>query len=131
MTRFPRYLWAAPNTLIGLLVLPLALAGGVIRRRDGVIEAHGGGLKWALGPFAEAVTLGHVILARNAHHLDRWRAHERRHVRQYERWGPAFLPAYFLCGAWCLLRGRHPYRDNPFEIDAGLQSTSRIDRSTA
>lgn len=131
MIRLLRYLWAAPNSLIGLLLLPLALAGGHIRRRDGTLEACGGGLKWALGPFAEAITLGHVILARNPRHLDRWRAHERRHVGQYERWGPAFLPAYFLAGAWCLLRGRRPYRDNPFEIEAGLQSTRRIEKSTA
>lgn len=131
IARLLRVLWASPNSLIGLLLLPLALGGGRIRRRDGTLEACGGGLKWALGPFAEAITLGHVILARDARQLDRWRAHERRHVRQYERWGPAFLPAYFLGSVWCLLRGRHPYRDNPFEIDAGLQSTKRSDRSTA
>ena len=115
-----RYLWAAPNSLIGLLLLPLALGGGRIRRRDGTLEACGGGLKWALGPFAEAITLGHVILARNPRHLDYWREHERRHVRQYERWGPLFLPAYILLAGWCLISGKHPYRDHPLELEAGL-----------
>ncbi len=117
--------------MLGLILLVFALAGGQIRRHRGTLEGCGGALQWVLGPWAAAVTLGHVILARDAGRLDHWREHERRHVRQYERWGPLFLPAYLLGGAWCLIRGRHPYRDNPFEIDAGLQSTRRIEKSTA
>jgi hypothetical protein len=113
------YLWAGPNSLLGLTLLPLALAGGRVRQHRGTLEASGGALRWALGPWAEAITLGHVILARNARQMDRWRAHERRHVRQYERWGPLFLPAYALFGMVCLLRGRSPYREHPFEMDAG------------
>ncbi len=33
-------------------------------------------------------------------------------------WGPLFLPAYLLAGAWQGLRGRRPYWDNPFEVEA-------------
>lgn len=119
------YLWAAPNSLLGLLLIPLALAGGRVRSCRGTLEACGGGLKWLLGPYAEAVTLGHVILAKHPHSLNRWRAHERRHVRQNEIWGPLFIPAYLLSSVWCLLRGRRPYRDNPFERQAGLAKYSR------
>ena len=61
------------------------------------------------------MTLGHVVLGRNARALEVTRAHERVHVRQYESWGPFFLPAYFLAGAYALAMGRHPYFDNRFE----------------
>lgn len=67
---------------------------------------------------ASALTLGHVVLARDAECHERTRIHERVHVRQVERWGLFFLPAYLLCSFWLLLRGRNPYRDNPFEIEA-------------
>jgi hypothetical protein len=115
-----RYLWAAPNSLLGLLLIPLALAGGQVRRHHGILEASGGALKWALGPWIEALTLGHVILAKDELRLRHWRDHERRHVLQYERWGPFFLPLYLFLGIWCWLRGRHPYGQHPFELDAGL-----------
>ena len=39
-------------------------------------------------------------------------------MRQYERWGPFFLPAYLLSSLLQLLRGRHPYRENHFERQA-------------
>jgi hypothetical protein len=93
-------LWAAPNSLLGLLLgLVWWLAGGQAQRVDGVLElalpdrpAKAGRHRWRL-PFA-AITLGHVVLAVNAHEMHRWRAYERVHVAQYERWGPLFLPAY-------------------------------------
>jgi hypothetical protein len=46
------------------------------------------------------------------------RAHERVHVRQYERWGPLFLPSYLFLSLYMYLRGCDPYRDNPFEREA-------------
>src|SRR5690606_18564437 len=98
-----RYFWASPNTFIGLAVVPFVLATrGRIQVIDGVLEAYGGLLPWLLRraiPLpggAEAITLGHVVLARDREVLDATRAHERVHVRQYETWGPAFIPAYFL-----------------------------------
>jgi hypothetical protein len=65
-----------------------------------------------------AMTLGHVILAVDRSTLAQLRAHERVHVRQYERWGPLFVPAYFLSSLVQLLRGRNPYRENHFERQA-------------
>jgi hypothetical protein len=44
--------------------------------------------------------------------------HELEHVRQYEKWGPLFVPAYLIAAVWVWLRGRHHYRDNPFELAA-------------
>ena len=117
-----RYLWAGPTSLPGLFAAAATLlTGGRGRRRGGVIEISGGFAGWILPrrPFrAEALTLGHVILGRTAGALDRYRDHELAHVRQAERWGPAFLPAYLLASVWAHLSGRHYYRDNWFEIDA-------------
>lgn len=111
--------WAAPNSLVGLLLwLVLLPAGAQARVVDGVIEVtalpQAPRRRW---PFA-AITLGHVIVATHASELQRLRMHEWEHVRQGERWGPLFLPAYLLAGGWQWLRGRHPYRDNPFEVQA-------------
>jgi hypothetical protein len=118
------WLWASPNTLIGVLLLALwvLLFGARIRWVDGALEAAPSrplrprGWRMRL-PFA-AVTLGHVVVAVDEQELDRHRAHERVHVRQYERWGPAFLPAYVASSAWQWLEGRHPYWDNRFEVEA-------------
>ena len=118
------YLWASPNTFLGLLVVPLAAFGGGVRRLDGVVEAHGGAVAWLLERAtklwggAAAVTLGHVVIGRDEECLERSRAHERVHVRQYERWGPFFLPAYLLSSLRAWLLGRDPYRDNRFEREA-------------
>lgn len=124
MTRFLRYLWAGPTTLIGLVVALALMRRGRLACVDGVVEAHGPLLERALASFtplargAEAMTLGHVVLGGNARALDATRTHERVHVRQYESWGPFFLPAYFLAGAYALVMGRHPYFDNRFEREA-------------
>lgn len=119
-----RYVWAAPATVLGLLCATVSLWRGRVSVVQGVIEAHGPLLRWALRRLvplaggAAAVTFGHVVLGTDARALERTRAHERVHVRQYERWGPLFLPAYLLAGAHAWLRGGHPYRDNRFEIEA-------------
>ena len=44
--------------------------------------------------------------------------HEMVHVRQYERWGPFFIPAYLACSLGLWLAGKDAYRDNPFEREA-------------
>jgi hypothetical protein len=78
--------------------------GGRIQRRGRVFEFYGGAVAWLLerapgtGCGAAAMTLGHV--------------------RQYERWGPLFVPAYLLCSAFIHCRGGDGYRDNPFEREA-------------
>jgi hypothetical protein len=119
-----RYLWAAPTTVIGLVLAFISLRRGHVAVVDGVIEAHGPFLQRALASCtplargADAMTLGHVIIARDARALELTRDHERVHVRQYELWGPLFVPAYLLAGAWALLKGGHPYLDNRFEREA-------------
>jgi hypothetical protein len=119
------YIWAFPATMFGLAFVPLAwLSGGKVAVVRGVIEVHGGFVRFFLrrgllflGP-AAAMTLGHVILGRDQSCLDHSRDHEHVHVRQYERWGPFLLPVYLLAGAVLFFRGRDPYLDNPFEREA-------------
>ena len=122
--RLFRYLWAAPYTLLGLARGVVAIMlGATARRPHGVVEIYGGsvgrgiaGLPSVLG--FSAMTLGHVILAVDRSALTQLRYHEHVHVRQYERWGPLFLPAYLLSSLMQLLRGRNPYRENHFEHQA-------------
>ena len=123
--RAAAYAWTLPNTLLGLPIAALGLLpGGGVRRVDGVIEAHGPAISWLLrhctplAKGASALALGHVVLGQDADSLDNSRTHERVHVRQYEQWGVAFLPAYGLASLVALLRGGDPYRDNRFELEA-------------
>ena len=122
--RLLRYLWAAPYTVLGLLLGSVAvLAGAKWRKHHGVIEIFGGRLGRAIASLPpalgfSAMTLGHVILAVDRSALAQLRLHEHVHVRQYERWGPFFLPAYFGSSLLQLLRGRNPYRENHFERQA-------------
>jgi hypothetical protein len=124
MRRVVRILWAAPTTAVGAMLL-LAGAWHVrLRVVDGVIEAHGPALAWMLNTLvpisggASAVTLGHVVIGRNAWSLEQTRSHERVHVRQCECWGPFFIPAYVAGSLSAVWRGRHYYYDNPFEREA-------------
>ena len=64
------------------------------------------------------MTVGHVVLGQTDAALDLSRTHETVHVRQYERWGPLFLPAYALASVYAWAKGRNPYRDNIFEVEA-------------
>jgi hypothetical protein len=118
------YLWASPTTFLGLLFVPPALFAGGMRIVDGVLEIHGGVASLFLRRCtllpggASAMTLGHVVLGRTPELLDLTRDHERVHVRQCERWGPLFVPAYLLASLFAGLRGGDAYRDNPFEREA-------------
>jgi hypothetical protein len=119
------YLWALPTTAVGLVAAGLTvLSGGRIRWHTGVLEAHGGFSSFALRKLvpmsggASAMTLGHVVIARDQACHERTRTHERVHVQQCERWGPLFIPAYLLTSAYLMARGRDAYHDNPFEREA-------------
>jgi hypothetical protein len=119
------YLWALPTTVVGLLFVPLALvSGGRMRVVQGVLEISGGWAGVFLRRFtllkggASAMTLGHVVLAQDEWLAEMTRSHERVHVRQVERWGPLFLPAYAIASLIALLRGQRPYMDNMFEREA-------------
>jgi Domain of unknown function (DUF4157) len=102
------YVWAAPNSLVGLV-------GGVTTGRRpvrwrGVLlfeDAKGGLARFLRWRGFAAITLGHVIVT-NRRASDGLLAHELEHVAQAERWGPLYFPAYLL---GCV-RG---YRRNPFE----------------
>lgn len=126
--RLARYLWAAPCSAVGLLLLALVLAcGGNAAARNGALETTYRQRAADCGPFTRrlpfrGIVFGHVILAISAEELEFIRAHERVHVAQYERWGPLFFVAYPLSSLWQLLHGRHPYRDNYFEVQARVLS---------
>jgi hypothetical protein len=119
-----RYVWAAPTTALGLVVVLAGLRRARVCVVQGVVEAHGPTLAWLLSHFtlvpggAAALTLGHVVIARNISSLESTRAHERVHVRQCEAWGPLFVPAYLSASLSAILRGGHFYFDNRFEVEA-------------
>lgn len=123
--RILRYAWASPTTLPGLLVVGLSIiARGRCAIVDGVLEAHGGFASWFLRNIvplkngASAMTLGHVVIGVDSAALRRTRRHERVHVRQCERWGPFFIPAYFVASLIAWMRGRDAYYANRFEVEA-------------
>ena len=125
LMRLGFYLWASPTTAAGLLAAAAALlTGGSARFVTGVLEVHGGVISFLLArctPLpggASAMTLGHVVIGRDAFLLDATRAHERVHVRQCERWGPLFIPAYFAASLIAWSSGKRPYLDNHFEREA-------------
>jgi hypothetical protein len=131
--RILAYLWASPATAIGLmLVLVSALRGGSARIINGVIEAHGGTITRLLKKripllgYPAALTLGHVVIGCDASCLDKCRQHEHVHVKQYERWGPFFIPAYLMTSLVIHLRGGDAYGDNPFEKEAVEKTIGRI-----
>jgi hypothetical protein len=119
LIRLAAYGWAGINTCLGLAI-GAALCGR-FRLVQGVVEIHGPGVAWVLKRLwipAAALTLGHCVLGQSEHSLRLTRQHERVHVRQYERWGPLFVPAYLLAAAWLFATGRDGYRENPFEREA-------------
>ncbi|MBS0266720.1 MAG: hypothetical protein JSS02_32630 [Planctomycetes bacterium] len=123
--RWLLYCWVAPVTVLALVpVLICVISGGRVNVVRGVLEARGGvltplfrrGNRW-VGTIS-AMTLGHVILGRDEGCLTRCRFHEHVHIRQFEKWGVFLAVLYPAASLWCWLRGAHPYRDNPFEIEA-------------
>lgn len=114
IVRALRLLWAMLPSILGVMLSPLFRSR---RRVHGILLCEGADwprrLRWGY----RAVTLGHVVLSVDS--LDEETlAHELVHVRQYEALGPFMIPAYAAAALLCLLRGRHPYRDNPFEVAA-------------
>lgn len=129
------YLWASPVSLLGILAALIAgSSGGRLQLVDGVLESAGGWPAWVLRrgfPYSGAVaaiTLGHVVVGVSAEALHTTRAHERAHVRQFERWGILLLVLYPLAGFLAWARGGNPYRDNLFEREARAAESSALDR---
>ena len=114
MLRALRLLWAAPNSIVGLLLSPF------FRRRrfvQGILLCEGAEWPRKLRWRYRAITFGHVVLA--VEELDdHTLRHEIAHVRQYERWGPLYGPAYVGSSLRAMARRGHYYRDNDFEIAA-------------
>jgi hypothetical protein len=123
-----RVLWAAPGSLVGLVLAPF-FRRRFIRR--GVLLCEGATWPRKLGWRYRAITLGHVVLAVDELD-DHTFQHELVHVRQYEDWGPLYMPAYVAASVMALVRGGHFYRDNRFEAaaraGAAASSRSRLSR---
>ena len=109
-----RRLWTLPNTILGLALgaltfqVPRLEPPGVV-----VFDRSARGFSWILALVFRktAVTYGHCVIS--ARPLEgRVLQHELHHVRQYERWGPLYIPAYLVLFA---VRG---YRRHPFELSA-------------
>ena len=114
------YLWAAPNSLVGLAGALTAAKRPVRCRGVLLIEGSRSGLaRFLAWRGFSAITLGHVIVA-NEPLDDHLLAHELAHVAQHERWGPLFYPAYLLTS----LAG---YRRNPFERAAERAAVRLLD----
>jgi hypothetical protein len=90
----------------------------------GCLEFHGGLVTRLLksqltgGRGILAMTLGHTIIGQDPEGLRLAREHEQVHVRQYERWGPFFIPVYLGCSFLLWFQKKDVYRDNPFEVEA-------------
>ncbi|MGH2692145.1 MAG: hypothetical protein ACRDHM_06545 [Actinomycetota bacterium] len=114
LLRVLAYVWASPNTLLGLSLGLLSFqrprwTGGIL-----VFDAHVRGFIWALRLFRRAaITYGHVVLS-NRRVEGSLLVHELHHVRQYERLGPLYIPLYVVI--WLFMG----YRKHPFEEAARL-----------
>lgn len=120
---FATLVWASPYTCLGLLVGIIGcLTGGKMQRKGLAIEFYGGAvdafLRIFCGHWVSAITFGNTILGRSPELLAHCREHEWVHVRQYQRWGPFFGPAYVLSSILVWLQGKRAYRDNYFEREA-------------
>ena len=109
-----RVLWAAPWSVFGAL---LGLTFRSRRMHRGVVLCEGASWPRRVGWRYRAITFGHVVLCVDEID-DLTFAHELAHVRQYERWGPLFVPAYLFASLAARLRGNNAYRDNHFEVAA-------------
>jgi hypothetical protein len=132
IARALKYAWAAPCTLVGAVpAVALCAMGARARCVDGVLEVAFASERHRCArvllelPFS-GITLGHVVLAPTHAHQAALRPHERVHVEQYERWGVLFFILYAASSVWQLLRGRRPYLDNHFEVQARARSTDTV-----
>lgn len=112
LRRWLAYLWAAPNTILGLVLGALSFQVPLVHGGILVFAGPPRGTLWVIRAFRRsALTLGHVVLS-NRPLEGRLLAHELHHVWQYERLGPLYLPIYLL--VWVFTG----YRRHPFELAA-------------
>ena len=115
-------LWAAPVTLIGLLIGSLGLLFGAR------VQCGFNAIQFLRYPCGRgALTLGHVVLyARCApeqcgcfygsQDALQYGLHEQAHTHQYERLGLLFFPLYFWCGG---ISARNPLEQAANEFARG------------
>jgi hypothetical protein len=106
------YVWASPNTLLGLLLGALSFQRP--RSEHGILVFDGPprGFVGLLRLFKRsAISFGHVVLS-NRPLEGSLLIHERHHVWQYERLGPLYIPIYLL--VWVFMG----YERHPFELAA-------------
>jgi hypothetical protein len=106
--------WAGPASVLGLLLAPFFRRRSIV---DGVLLCEGASWPRRLGWRYRAITFGHVVLCVDEIDNETFR-HEGVHVEQYEKWGPLLIPVYLSASLREWVRGGHPYRDNPFEVEA-------------
>lgn len=119
-----RYVWALPNTLLGLMLGALSFQRPRLHRGALLFDRGPRGWVWMfdkLTPF-RAITFGHVVLSTGPLG-GRLLAHELAHVRQYELLGPAYLLVY---GALFAVRG---YRRHPLEVAARVAASEAATRA--
>ena len=125
-----RYAWALPATFAGLLVSLVVFAFGARGRFvQGALEVAGGRVENCVLMLPRcfrfgAITFGHVIIGVHDETLARHRLHEHVHIRQYERWGVFFFPLYLCSSLLQIARGRDPYLNNSFELEAFAKVSS-------
>ena len=129
-SRLLRTAWRAlPGDLLGLLVIRACGIRGISRQiRVGDMTAdlveHPNVARYldhGAMPI-RAQTLGRYVFAREPL-SPRFVEHELEHVRQWQRLGPFFLPAYLASSVSALARRRHPYWTNRFEVAARRRET--------
>ena len=110
LLRVLAYVWASPNTLLGILLGLLSFQRPRIERGILVFDSDRRGFILLIALFKRAaITYGHVVLS-NVPVRGRLLVHELHHVRQYERLGPLYLPLYVLIWVFTGYRG-HPFEE--------------------
>lgn len=121
------WLWALPQTLAGLILLPFY---GVLHVdwSEGVLFVT---VRRLIG-FSDTTgqTFGRVVFQRAD--ADPWNSvHEIEHVAQSALLGPLFPLAYLVAGIVADIRGQGFYRGNFFEVSASAYADDFIGRHTA
>jgi hypothetical protein len=107
-----RFLWTLPNTLLGVVAGALTFQQPRVVEGALVFDRGARGLTAVMREFGRtAMTVGYVIVSSEPVEGALLR-HEQHHIRQYERWGPFFIPVYLL------LAVPYGYRRHPMEVAA-------------
>ncbi len=123
-----RHLWAGPGTLLGLAAVAASLERPRVEGPVVFARSDRGFARWFLRQRGYcAITLGHVVLVTGQAPANVL-IHELVHVRQTERWGPFFIPAYLVAMLLARFRGKDPYWQNPFEVEAQLAEQAEARR---